>query len=50
MVISIENEECKYCFVDFIWEEEFDPLHVLTRISRRDLFEITMQRYRKWLE
>jgi len=35
-------------YVDFVWDEEFDPLHVLTRITRRDLFETTMQRYSNW--
>ena len=26
-------------YVDFVWDEGFDPLHVLTRITRRELFE-----------
>ncbi|CAF4117007.1 unnamed protein product, partial [Rotaria sp. Silwood2] len=30
-------------------KDEFDPLHVLSRISRRDLFETTMQRYTQWV-
>lgn len=35
---------------DLLWETEFDPLHVLLRISRRDLFETAMQRYTQWSE
>jgi hypothetical protein len=38
----------EYFLLDFLWEDEFDPLHVLSRIYRRDLFETTMQRYTKW--
>ncbi|CAF4873643.1 unnamed protein product, partial [Rotaria sp. Silwood1] len=46
--ITNQPKQGQYKLKDFLWEDEFDPLHVLSRISRRDLFETTMQRYTKW--
>ncbi|CAM4976530.1 unnamed protein product [Rotaria socialis] len=48
--ITNEPKQGQYKLKDFLWEDEFDPLHVLLRISRRDLFETTMQRYTQWVK
>ncbi|CAF3978084.1 unnamed protein product [Rotaria sordida] len=47
--ITNQPKQGRYKLKDFLWEDEFDPLHVLSRINRRDLFETTMQRYTKWV-
>ncbi|CAF4080946.1 unnamed protein product, partial [Rotaria magnacalcarata] len=47
---EMQMQSDMHCSAHFLWEDEFDPLHVLLRISRRDLFETTMQRYTQWVK
>ncbi|UJR26814.1 hypothetical protein I4U23_008127 [Adineta vaga] len=44
----MKRNDYEWKSLDFLWEDEFDPLFVLNRISRKDIFETTMQRYVKW--